>query len=107
MSADPTESAAPRRLVRGPGLGRLWMGQVPYTLVLTGVVGGLVLFALHYFRKGATLVAIAVLCGALARLVLPGPLAGMLATRKKWLDVLMMASCAVAIAFVAWVVPAK
>lgn len=84
-----------------------WLGQLPYVIVLCGVAGGLTLFALNYFKKGSALLAAAVLFGALARLVLPPSQVGLLAIRKKWLDVLTMVGLAMAVAIVAWVVPGK
>ncbi|MEV5569263.1 DUF3017 domain-containing protein [Spirillospora sp. NPDC052269] len=94
-----------RRTPRGGGVGPNWLGQLPYLIVLSGVAGGLVLCALHYFRKGSGLLAAAVLLAALARLVLPPSQVGMLETRKRWLDVTIMAGFAVAIAVTALVVP--
>ncbi|TNY38715.1 DUF3017 domain-containing protein [Thermomonospora catenispora] len=82
-----------------------WLGQLPYLLALCGAGGALILFATNHFRKGSALLAAGVMFGALARLVLPESQVGMLAIRKKWLDVLTMASLAIALAVVAWVVP--
>lgn len=94
---------APRRRGTTPH----WLGQLPYVLVLCGVAGGLTLFALNYFKKGSALLAAAVLFGALARLVLHESQVGMLAIRKKWLDVVTMVALALAVAIVAIVVPGK
>lgn len=82
-----------------------WLSQLPYVLALCGVAGSLVMYATNHFRKGSALLAAGVLFGALARLVLPESQVGMLAIRKKWLDVLTMTALAVAVAVVAWVVP--
>ncbi|REE98250.1 DUF3017 domain-containing protein [Thermomonospora umbrina] len=82
-----------------------WLGQLPYVLALCGVGGALAMYAGAHFRKGSALLAAGVLFGALARLVLPESQVGMLAIRKKWLDVLTMVALAVAVAVVAWVVP--
>ncbi|MBW8486930.1 DUF3017 domain-containing protein [Actinomadura parmotrematis] len=94
-----------RRAPRSKGAAPHWLGRLPYLIVLAGVGGGLALCALDYFRKGSGLMAAAVLFGALARLVLPPSQIGMLETRKRWLDVTMMAVFAFAIAGVAYVVP--
>lgn len=82
-----------------------WLGRLPYLIVLSGVGGGLALCAGDYFRKGASLIAAAILFGALARLTLPPSQVGMLETRKKWLDVATLAFFAVSIAVVAWTIP--
>ncbi|GAA1541881.1 hypothetical protein GCM10009678_25410 [Actinomadura kijaniata] len=94
-----------RQAPRGRHATPHWLGRLPYLIVLCGVAGGLALCAFDYFRKGSSLIAAAVLFGALARLVLPPSQVGMLETRKKWLDVATMAFFAVAIAVVAWTVP--
>jgi DUF3017 family protein len=92
---------------RGQQAPARWLSRLPYALVLCAVAAGLTLFALAYFRKGAALMATGVLLGAIARLVLAPSQVGMLAVRKKWLDVLTMVALAVALATVAYVVPGK
>jgi hypothetical protein len=82
-----------------------WLAQLPYVLVLCGVAAGLVLVALNHFKRGSVLLAAAALLGALARLLLSDRQVGMLATRKKGTDVLIMVAFAIGIAVVAWVVP--
>jgi hypothetical protein len=82
-----------------------WLAQLPYVLVLCGVGAGLVLVALNHFKRGSVLLAAAALLGALARLLLSDRQVGMLATRKKGTDVLIMVAFAIGIAVVAWVVP--
>lgn len=84
-----------------------WLAQVPYAIVLCGAAAGLTLFATAHFRKGAALLSAAVLFGALARLVLPPSQTGLLATRARWLDAVIMVALAVAVAVVALVVPAR
>ena len=49
------------------------------------------------------LIAASVFIGALARLLLPESQVGMLAVRRRWLDVLLMAVAAVGITLVAFV----
>lgn len=95
-----------RRAPRAKAPGQ-WLAQVPYAIVLFGAAAALALFATAHFRKGSALLAAAVLFGALARLVLPPSQAGLLATRARWLDALIMIALAVAVASVAWVVPAR
>ena len=88
---------------RQPGL-PLWVRQVPYVCVLCGVTLGLVVVATGHFKKGSLLVGGAVLLGALARLVLPAGQVGLLATRKRAVDVVILVGFAVAITAVAYAV---
>jgi Protein of unknown function (DUF3017) len=82
-----------------------WLAQLPYVLVLCGAAAGLVMVALNHFKRGSVLLAAAALLGALARLLLSDRQVGMLASRKKGTDVLIMVAFAIGIAVVAWVVP--
>jgi Na+-transporting NADH:ubiquinone oxidoreductase subunit NqrB len=64
-------------------------GQAPYLTVLAclaAAVGFLLLQPAHW-RRGVAAIAGAVLLAALLRLLLPDPAAGMLAVRRRWLDV--------------------
>ena len=81
-----------------------WVRQVPYACVLCGVAIGLAVVAVGHFKKGSLLVGAAVLFGALARLVLPAGQVGLLATRKRAIDVLILVGFAVAITAVAYAV---
>ncbi|WP_235017803.1 DUF3017 domain-containing protein [Thermomonospora echinospora] len=109
LDGDGAQPALRRRRRTGPGSKAAssahWLGQLPYVLALCGVIGSLPMYATAHFRKGSALLAAGVLFGALARLVLPESQVGMLAVRKKWLDVLTAVALAVAVAVVAWVVP--
>lgn len=78
------------------------LGQLPYVLMLMGVVAGLGLVALRHFKPGAVLIAAAVLFAALARLVLPVSQVGMLAVRKKATDVITLTVFALSIASVTY-----
>jgi hypothetical protein len=80
------------------------LAHLPYVLVVCGVAVGLFLVALNHYRKGSALLAVAALGGALARLTLSDEQVGLLATRKKSTDVLIMVAFAIGIAAVAWVV---
>jgi hypothetical protein len=80
-----------------------WLGQLPYAFVLCGVGAGLAVVATNHFRRGSMLIAASVFIGALARLLLPESQVGMLAVRRRWLDVLLMALAAVGITLVAFV----
>ena len=92
---------ARRRASPALGLPR-WVRQVPYGCVLFGVALGLAVVAPGHYRKGSLLLGAAVLFGALARLVLPAGQIGLLATRKRAIDVLILAGLASAISVVAY-----
>jgi hypothetical protein len=81
-----------------------WVRQVPYVCVLSGVAFGLAVVATGHFKRGSLLVGAAVLFGALARLVLPAGQVGLLAIRKRAIDVLILVAFAVAITAVAFAV---
>jgi hypothetical protein len=91
---------ARRRASPALGLPR-WVRQVPYACVLGGVTVGLAVVATGHFKKGSVLMGAAVLFGALARLVLPEGQIGLLATRRRVVDVLILVAFAVAITAVA------
>lgn len=84
---------------------RQWLGQIPYILVLCGVAAGLFVLVSDHFKRGAVLIAAAVFFGAVVRLVLPESRVGMLAVRSRVIDVLILTTLAVGIAFVAVGVP--
>jgi hypothetical protein len=70
---------------------------VAYAIVLLGAAGGLGWVfhrGTHGVRQGTLALAGAVLVGALARLVLPESRAGMLASRSRVTDVVMLAALA-------------
>jgi hypothetical protein len=80
-----------------------WLGRLPYGFVLCGVTAGLAVVATNHFRRGSMLIAASVFIGALARLLLPESQVGMLAVRRRWLDVLLMTASAVGMTLVAFV----
>src|SRR5215470_16945625 len=80
-----------------------WLSRLPYIFVLCGVAAGMAVVATNHFRRGSMLIAASVFIGALARLVLPESQVGLLAVRRRWLDVLMMAGAAIGITLVAFV----
>jgi DUF3017 family protein len=80
-----------------------WLARLPYAFVLCGVAAGLAVVATNHFRRGSMLIAASVFIGALARLVLPESQVGMLAVRRRWLDVLLLTAAAVGITLVAFV----
>ncbi len=107
-------SAAPDPVARGRAAGRgadkppgtSWVTQIPYALALIGVAGGLVAIrqSTPHLRSGTLVLAGALLFAALARMVLPDRRAGMLSSRRRWLDTVIFAAFGVSLLVVALVV---
>ena len=78
------------------GSGRL-TAQLPYGIVLAGVVAGLVTIRSGDLavRGGTLVMAGALLAGALARLVLPEGTVGMLSSRRRLIDAAVLATLGV------------
>jgi Na+/H+ antiporter NhaD/arsenite permease-like protein len=70
-------------------LGARLRGQAPYLAVLAFLAAAIVFLLLQpaHWRRGVAAIAGAVLLAAVLRLLLPEPAAGMLAVRRRWLDV--------------------
>jgi Protein of unknown function (DUF3017) len=96
----PLESAEPegRRYPSTLG-GLLYLG----VLAVSGL--GLVLVSLGHWRSGVKWVAGALVVGAVIRLVIPAPQAGMLAVRRRWVDVTILALLGVALWFLSSSIP--
>ncbi len=77
----------------------------PLLLVLAVAATGLVIAALADFRTGSLVVAIALLLAAALRVVLPQRDAGLLAVRRRSVDVLTLGLLGTALGFLAFVVP--
>jgi Protein of unknown function (DUF3017) len=77
--------------------GRRWLTQIPYCVVLAGLVAGLVTVrgGGQAVKSGTLVIAGALLAGALIRLVLPDGRAGMLASRRRLADVAVLAALGV------------
>ena len=88
--------AAPRRTGTQTS-GRRWLMQIPYGVVLAGLVAGLatVRGGGQAVKGGTLVIAGALLAGALIRLVLPDGRAGMLASRRRLADVAVLAALGV------------
>jgi len=73
----------------GNGGGRQLIAQLPYWLVIAGIVAGLATIrgGGQAVRGGTLVIAGALLVGSLARLVLPEGKAGMLGSRRRIVDV--------------------
>ena len=96
----PPESAEPeaRRYPSTPG-------GLCYLAVLAVSVVGLVIVTEGNWRLGVKWVAASLVGAALARLLLPAPQAGMLAVRRRWIDVLLLAAIGVALWFLSVTIP--
>jgi Protein of unknown function (DUF3017) len=68
--------------------------QLPYWIVLAGVIAGLAIVhgGGQAVRGGTLVIAGALLAGSLARLVLPEGKAGMLGSRRRLVDVVVLAA---------------
>jgi DUF3017 family protein len=81
--------------------------QLPYLVVLCGVAVGLALIwqGAHYVRPGTLTVAGALFVAAAARLMLPEQRAGLLASRRRAIDVTALAILAVGLLVAGLVLP--
>ncbi|GAB3689227.1 DUF3017 domain-containing protein [Nocardiopsis oceani] len=82
-----------------------WLSQVPYALVLSALAAGIVVVAAAYFKRGPAIIAGALLLAATFRLFLPKDWIGLLAVRRRWVDLLTLAGLAVLLIVLAWVAP--
>ena len=67
--------------------------QLPYWLIVTGMCAalGIIRLGTHQLKSGTLVLAGVLLAAAIARLVLPDRRAGMLSSRRRWLDVAVFA----------------
>jgi uncharacterized membrane protein len=81
--------------------------QWPYVAVLVGVAIALVIIGLgvHLVRSGTLVLAGVLLVAAMARLVLPERLAGMLSSRRRLLDVAIFGALGIGLLVAGLVVP--
>jgi hypothetical protein len=63
--------------------------QWPFAIVLLIVAVGLVRIVMYHWRDGTTLIGIALVVAAVLRLLLPDGRAGLLAVRKRRVDMLL------------------
>jgi hypothetical protein len=116
--AGPAGSAAPaaparRRGAAGRGVRALRAkppraAQLPYLLVLGITIGALAWMwqgGIERAREGTLALAGAMFVGALARLVLPEARAGMLASRRRLVDVMCLAALAIGLLAAGLVLP--
>jgi hypothetical protein len=83
------------------GLLRQW----PLAAVLVAVGVGLAMVALEHWRKGLVVAGVALVGGAVLRLLLPVRRAGFLAVRSRPVDVLLLAGAGLALAIIALAIP--
>jgi hypothetical protein len=81
------------------------IGGAFYLLVLAASGVGLVVVAHGDWRLGVRWIGGALLFAAAARLVLPAREAGMLAVRRRWIDVVLLAGAGAALWFLALSIP--
>jgi len=115
-SAGPAAPAAPARR-RGGAAGRgaraqrakpARAAQLPYLLVLAITIGAVAWMwqgGIQRAREGTLALAGAMFIGALARLVLPEARAGMLASRRRLVDVTCLADLAIGLLVAGLVLP--
>ncbi|MFD6951789.1 hypothetical protein A6A08_20010 [Nocardiopsis sp. TSRI0078] len=82
-----------------------WLSQVPYFLVMSALAAGIVVVAAAHFKRGPAIIAGALLLAASFRLFLPKDWIGMLAVRRRWIDLLTLVTLAVLLIVLAWVAP--
>ena len=82
--------------------------QLPYLFVLAVTIGALAWIwqgGIEHAKDGTLALAGAMFIGALARLVLPEPRAGMLVSRRRLVDVVCLAALAIGLLVAGLVVP--
>lgn len=95
----------PRRHRTLPGAPpRPWL-EWPLVLVLLAAGTGVAIMSTGHWRRGSFAFGAAVVGAAVLRAVLPPRLAGLLAVRKRWFDVLVTLAAGVAIMVLALIVP--
>lgn len=82
-----------------------WLSQVPYALVLSTLAAGIVVVAAAYFKRGPAIIAGALLLAATFRLFLPKDWIGLLAVRRRWVDLVTLVALAILLIVLAWVAP--
>jgi hypothetical protein len=103
----PDIPAAPPRGSRARRSGGVRGAQVPYVIVLAGLAAGLAYIwqGPHAVRAGTFIVAGALFVAVVARLALPERRAGMLASRRRYIDVTALAILAVGLLVAGLVLP--
>jgi hypothetical protein len=94
----------PPLYTRRPFLAGL-LRQLPLLAVLVAVGIGLLLVALDHWRRGLVVVGLALVGGAVLRLLLPLRRAGFLAVRSRTVDVVLLAGTGLTLAVIALTIP--
>jgi hypothetical protein len=81
--------------------------QLPLLAVLAAVGIGLLLVAVDHWRKGLVVAGLALVGGAVLRLLLPLRRVGFLAVRSRPLDVVLLAGAGTALAVIALAIPGR
>jgi hypothetical protein len=81
---------------------------LPYWLTIAGACVALAVIRLgtHHLKSGTLVLAGVLIVAAIARLVLPDRRAGMLSTRRRWLDVAIFAALGIGLLVAGLGVPA-
>ena len=95
----------PPLYVRRPFVAGL-VRQLPLLAVLAVVAVGLTLVAVEHWRRGLTVMGLALVGAALLRLFLPERRVGFLAVRSRPVDVVLLAGTGLALAVIARTIPA-
>jgi Protein of unknown function (DUF3017) len=106
-AAGPPASPSRRGRARQAGQPGGIAVQLPYLIVLCGVAAGLALIwqGAHYVRPGTLTVAGALFVAVAARLTLPEQRAGLLASRRRSIDVTALAILAIGLLVAGLVLP--
>lgn len=96
----------PPLYVRRPFLAGL-IRQLPLLVVLLAVAVGLAMVAADHWRRGLVVVGLALVGGALLRLLLPVRRVGFLAVRNRSVDVVLLAGAGVALTAFVLAIPAE
>jgi hypothetical protein len=94
----------PPLYTRRPFLAGL-LRQLPLLLVLVVVAVGLLMVTFEHWRRGLVVVGVALVGGALLRLLLPVRRVGFLAVRSRPVDVVLMAGVGITLAAFALAIP--
>jgi len=100
--ADLPDNVRVLRAARPP---RRWLAQWPITVVLTLAAVSLGTVALNHFRRGAVLMAAALVLAFFLRLLLPERDAGMLVVRSRLVDLLTLGAFGLGLSVLAYWVP--
>jgi hypothetical protein len=107
MTQPPARPAGrPPLYTRRPFVAGL-LRQLPLLAVLVTVGIGLLLVALDHWRKGLVVVGLAMVGGAVLRLLLPLRRAGFLAVRGRTVDVVLLAGTGLALTVIALAIPSS